>query len=66
MSTRTTRSRSKYLEAEKKQSEMIKENKSKKIMKDINKIVDELSSSKKNNLNKKSKNKTCKKKRCCY
>tara|TARA_B100000035_G_scaffold313927_1_gene328787 strand:+ start:2478 stop:2612 length:135 start_codon:yes stop_codon:yes gene_type:complete len=42
MSTRTTISRSKYLEAEKKQSEMIKENKSKKIMKDINKIVHQL------------------------
>tara|TARA_B100001093_G_scaffold503812_1_gene558714 strand:- start:1455 stop:2540 length:1086 start_codon:yes stop_codon:yes gene_type:complete len=51
MSTRTTRSKTKHLEAEKKQSEIKKENELKKTIKDINEIVEELSSSKKNNLN---------------
>jgi len=51
MSTRSTRSKTKHLEADKKQSEIKKENELELAKKKIDKIIDELSSSKKNKVN---------------
>ncbi len=73
MSTRTTRSKTKHLEAEKKHLEAEKKNELKIAKEKIDKVLQELSSSKKYNVNrifrkqqKKQKTKYAKKRKSCY